>query len=134
MTAPQTMFEKIWRRHIVVDRDDGYTLLYIDRHLLHDGSAGGFGKLREMGRKLRRPDRAFATPDHYTSTEAANTAVIRDPGPFRFPNDSDVIGTVVARSKAEARTIAERLHGAGVLVMRSSLWSSKTDQCAEGCP
>ena len=39
MASPQTMFEKIWRRHIVVDRDDGYTLLYVDRHLMHDGSA-----------------------------------------------------------------------------------------------
>ena len=37
MASPQTMFEKIWRRHIVVDRDDGYTLLYVDRHLMHDG-------------------------------------------------------------------------------------------------
>ena len=41
---PQTMFEKIWRRHVVVDRPDGYTLLYIDRHLMHDGSAGGFAR------------------------------------------------------------------------------------------
>ncbi len=80
MTAPRTMFEKIWQRHVVVDRPDGYTLLYIDRHLLHDGSAGGYGKLREMGRKLRRPDRAFATPDHYTSTASADVADIRDPG------------------------------------------------------
>jgi len=74
------MFEKIWQRHVVVDRPDGYTLLYVDRHLLHDGSAGGYGKLREMGRKLRRPDRAFATPDHYTSTASSNVADIRDPG------------------------------------------------------
>src|SRR5438552_1924425 len=59
---PHTMFEKIWRRHVVVDRDDGYTLLYIDRHLMHDGSAAGFNLLRERGLKLRRPDRAFATP------------------------------------------------------------------------
>ncbi len=80
MTAPRTMFEKIWQRHVVVDRPDGYTLLYVDRHLLHDGSAGGYGKLREMGRKLRRPDRAFATPDHYTSTASGKVADIRDPG------------------------------------------------------
>jgi 3-isopropylmalate/(R)-2-methylmalate dehydratase large subunit len=76
--APKTMFEKIWQRHVVVDRDDGYTLLYIDRHLLHDGSAAGFARLREMGRKFRRPDRAFATPDHYTSTQSANLAAITD--------------------------------------------------------
>ena len=39
MTAPRTMFEKIWQRHVVVDRPDGYTLLYVDRHLMHDGSS-----------------------------------------------------------------------------------------------
>jgi 3-isopropylmalate/(R)-2-methylmalate dehydratase large subunit len=46
MTAGRTMFEKIWQRHVVVDRDDGYTLLYVDRHLMHDGSAAGFAQLR----------------------------------------------------------------------------------------
>ena len=39
MTTPRTMFEKIWQRHVVVDRPDGYTLLYVDRHLMHDGSS-----------------------------------------------------------------------------------------------
>ena len=38
-TGPATMFEKIWQRHVVVDRADGYTLLYVDRHLMHDGSS-----------------------------------------------------------------------------------------------
>ena len=62
MTVARTMFEKIWQRHVVVDRDDGYTLLYVDRHLMHDGSAAGFAQLRTRGLKLRRPDRGFATP------------------------------------------------------------------------
>jgi 3-isopropylmalate/(R)-2-methylmalate dehydratase large subunit len=74
-----TMLEKIWSRHIVVDRDDGYTLLYIDRHLMHDGSAGGFAQLRHRGLKLRRPDRGFATPDHYVLSNSRATADIPDP-------------------------------------------------------
>ena len=41
MSQPATMFEKIWQRHVVVDRPDGYTLLYVDRHLMHDGSFAG---------------------------------------------------------------------------------------------
>ena len=79
MAAPRTMFEKIWQRHVVVDRDDGYTLLYVDRHLMHDGSAAGFARLRARGLKLRRPDRAFATPDHYVLSSSRKVADIPDP-------------------------------------------------------
>ena len=69
MTAPRTMFEKIWQRHVVVDRPDGYTLLYIDRHLMHDGSSPAYARLKARGMGLRRPDRAAATPDHYVKTD-----------------------------------------------------------------
>src|ERR1700716_3489233 len=79
MTAAQTMFEKIWRRHVVVDRDDGYTLLYVDRHLMHDGSAAGVAQLRARGLKLRRPDRGFATPDHYVLSNSRSVQDIPDP-------------------------------------------------------
>jgi 3-isopropylmalate/(R)-2-methylmalate dehydratase large subunit len=79
MTAAQTMFEKIWQRHVVVDRDDGYTLLYVDRHLMHDGSAAGFAMLRARGLKLRRPDRGFATPDHYVLSNSRSVQDIPDP-------------------------------------------------------
>jgi 3-isopropylmalate/(R)-2-methylmalate dehydratase large subunit len=78
MTA-LTMFEKIWQRHVVVDRDDGYTLLYVDRHLMHDGSAAGFAQLRTRGLKLRRPDRGFATPDHYVLSNSRSVQDIPDP-------------------------------------------------------
>src|SRR5690606_23899929 len=67
-SVPSTMFEKIWRRHVVVDRPDGYTLLYIDRHLLHDGSYNAFRRLADNGLKIRHPERSFATPDHYMPT------------------------------------------------------------------
>ena len=79
MTNPQTSFDKIWQRHIVVDRGDGYHLLYIDRHLMHDGSAAGFARLDKRGQKVRRPDLSFATPDHYTSSAGGTLADIPDP-------------------------------------------------------
>ena len=79
MTAARTMFEKIWQRHVVVDRDDGYTLLYVDRHLMHDGSAAGFAQLRARGLRLRRPDRGFATPDHYVLSNSRSVQDIPDP-------------------------------------------------------
>ena len=53
MIAAQTLFDKIWQRHVVVDRGDGYQLLYIDRHLMHDGSAAGFARLRQRGQTQR---------------------------------------------------------------------------------
>jgi 3-isopropylmalate/(R)-2-methylmalate dehydratase large subunit len=77
--AALTMFEKIWRRHLVLERNDGFVLLYIDRHLMHDGSAGGFARLRELGLMLRRPERAFATPDHYVASSGSRVEDIIEP-------------------------------------------------------
>jgi 3-isopropylmalate/(R)-2-methylmalate dehydratase large subunit len=77
--TPRTMFEKIWSRHRVIERDDGQTLLYVDRHLIHDGSAPAFDRLKERGIKLRAPQRTFATPDHYVLTSTRDIAGIPDP-------------------------------------------------------
>src|SRR5262245_8203925 len=68
VTAPRTMFEKIWARHVVVEGPGGHTLLYVDRHLLHEGSTHAFARLAKSGRRVRRPDLAFATADHYLPT------------------------------------------------------------------
>ena len=64
----QTLYEKIWNGHTVASGPGGRTLLYIDRHLLHDGSFHAFEALKRAGRKVRRPEAAFATPDHYVPT------------------------------------------------------------------
>jgi 3-isopropylmalate/(R)-2-methylmalate dehydratase large subunit len=77
--AGKTLFDKIWDRHIVVERDDGQTLLYIDRHLCHDGSFNGFSKLRAAGRSVRQPTKTYATPDHYTPTDFDSIDDIVDP-------------------------------------------------------
>ena len=74
-----TLFDKIWNHHVVVELDDGQALLYVDRHLCHDGSFNGFKRLRAAGRAVRRPDQTFATPDHYTPTHTASIASIEDP-------------------------------------------------------
>jgi 3-isopropylmalate/(R)-2-methylmalate dehydratase large subunit len=79
MNIANTLFEKIWQRHVVVDRGDGHHLLYIDRHLLHDGSAAGFARLRQRGLAMRRPELALATPDHYNSTASRDISAIDDP-------------------------------------------------------
>ena len=80
MTAPQTLFEKIWQRHTILEREDGAVLLHVARHLVHDGSAAGFRTLRERGLSLRRPDRTFGTPDHYVPTHTRDMASIAEAG------------------------------------------------------
>ncbi|MBT6087668.1 MAG: 3-isopropylmalate dehydratase large subunit [Rhodospirillaceae bacterium] len=66
----KTLFDKVWDAHVIVERDDGDTLLYIDRHLIHDLHYRCFADLKEQGLKLRRPDQLFATPDHSVPTTA----------------------------------------------------------------
>src|SRR5881409_3898390 len=61
------MFEKIWARH-VAEGPGGHVLLYVDRHLLHEGTTAAFGRLAKSGRRVRRPDLSFATADHYVLT------------------------------------------------------------------
>jgi 3-isopropylmalate/(R)-2-methylmalate dehydratase large subunit len=77
--APRTLFEKIWSQHRVLERPDGQTLLYVDCHLIHDGSAPAFQRLRERGIGVRAPARTFATPDHYVLTSTRVMADIADP-------------------------------------------------------
>jgi len=64
----QTMFDRIWAGHVVAEGPGGQTLLYVDRHLVHEGSTHAFGRLQKAGRRVRRPDATFATADHYLPT------------------------------------------------------------------
>jgi 3-isopropylmalate/(R)-2-methylmalate dehydratase large subunit len=67
----KTLYEKIWDAHTVATLPSGETLLYIDRHLVHEvTSAQAFDGLRLAGRRVRRPDLTFATADHNVPTDA----------------------------------------------------------------
>ena len=85
MSAPRTLYEKIWDAHVVARRDDGTCLIYIDRHLVHEvTSPQAFEGLRTAGRKVRRPDLTLAVPDHNLPTTAridaeGNRLPIADP-------------------------------------------------------
>ena len=74
----ETMFEKIWTRHRIIERSDGQTLLYIDRHLIHDGYAPAFEFLTARGLKPHAPSQIFATPDHYVPTDTREAEQIPD--------------------------------------------------------
>jgi 3-isopropylmalate/(R)-2-methylmalate dehydratase large subunit len=67
---PQTLFDKVWNRHVVVAETDAHpATLYIDLHLIHEvTSPQAFTVLRERGLNVRRPDRTLATIDHSTPT------------------------------------------------------------------
>ena len=77
--APQTLFEKIWSRHCILQRPDGQVLLYVDCHFVQDGSAPAFEMLRQRGLSPRAPHRTFGTPDHYVPTDSRNLAAMADP-------------------------------------------------------
>ncbi len=69
MTAPRTLFEKVWQQHLVASPAGEPALLYIDLQLVHEvTSPQAFDGLRLAGRKVRRPDRTVATVDHNVPT------------------------------------------------------------------
>jgi 3-isopropylmalate/(R)-2-methylmalate dehydratase large subunit len=93
----RTLYEKIWNAHAVAQGPGGRTLMYIDRHLLHDGSFHAFEALRNAGRKVRRPDAAFATPDHYVPTQGRDN--------ITHPELRDKVETLAANAKATRITL-----------------------------
>ncbi|PWL19628.1 3-isopropylmalate dehydratase large subunit [Falsochrobactrum shanghaiense] len=69
MSAPRTLYDKIWDDHVVDQQEDGTCLLYIDRHLVHEvTSPQAFEGLRMAGRKVRHPERTLAVVDHNVPT------------------------------------------------------------------
>ena len=69
MTAPKTIYDKIWDAHVAHEDADGTCLLYIDRHLVHEvTSPQAFEGLRTTGRTVRAPEKTIAVPDHNVPT------------------------------------------------------------------
>ena len=74
--AAKTLFDKIWDEHVVRAEPDGTTLLYIDRHLVHEvTSPQAFEGLKAAGRTPRRPGSALAVPDHNVPTTDRRVAI-----------------------------------------------------------
>src|SRR5262245_48189896 len=75
----RTLFEKIWDNHVVCPGPEGSSISYIDLHLVHEvTSPQAFEGLRLAGRKIRRPERTFATMDHNIPTTRETRSVITD--------------------------------------------------------
>jgi 3-isopropylmalate/(R)-2-methylmalate dehydratase large subunit len=68
-SAPLTLFQKVWNRHVIAQEPESPAVLYIDLHLIHEvTSPQAFEGLRKRGLKLRRPDRTVGTMDHSIPT------------------------------------------------------------------
>jgi 3-isopropylmalate/(R)-2-methylmalate dehydratase large subunit len=71
MTEPQTIIDKLWNAHEILRRDDGESLLWVDRHYVHEGSFHAFAKLTERGVRVAEPGLTFGVADHYVPTRGS---------------------------------------------------------------
>jgi 3-isopropylmalate/(R)-2-methylmalate dehydratase large subunit len=79
MSSPRTLYQKVWEEHVVSERSDGSTLLYVDRHLLHEVSTPqSFRRLDSKQLRPHRPQTNLAVPDHSIPT-TNRSAGIEDP-------------------------------------------------------
>jgi len=79
MSAPKTLYDKIWDAHLVHEEPGGTSLLYIDRHLVHEvTSPQAFEGLRMAGRPVRAPEKTVAVPDHNVPTDPTRIEGIKD--------------------------------------------------------
>lgn len=72
----RTLFDKVFDAHVIVKREDGQCLLWIDRHFLHEGSFHAFNKLKERDAEVARPDLTFGIEDHYVPTRTRDLTTI----------------------------------------------------------
>ncbi|MFK7876901.1 MAG: 3-isopropylmalate dehydratase large subunit [Paracoccaceae bacterium] len=68
MSQPQTLLDKLWAAHEILKRADGTSLLWVDRHLVHEGSHHAFAKLAQRHQPMAAPENTFAVVDHYAPT------------------------------------------------------------------
>src|SRR6516225_5501164 len=75
MSEPPTLIDKLWSAHEIVRRDDGASLLWVDRHYVHEGSFHAFSQMKERGRGVAEPGLTFGVADHYVPTHGRDQAI-----------------------------------------------------------
>ena len=68
MTQSLTLLDKLWDAHEILRRDDGASLLWVDRHLVHEGSHHAFAKIGQKQIRVKEPNLTFGVLDHYVPT------------------------------------------------------------------
>src|SRR6187551_3799288 len=71
MSQPETLIDKLWLAHEIVRREDGQSLLWVDRHYVHEGSFHAFNRLAERGVAVAEPGLTFGVADHYVPTRGS---------------------------------------------------------------
>jgi len=74
MTTPRTLLDKLWDAHEILLRADGTSLLWVDRHLVHEGSHHAFARLKARGMPVAQPALTFGVVDHYAPTRGGDVA------------------------------------------------------------
>jgi 3-isopropylmalate/(R)-2-methylmalate dehydratase large subunit len=74
MIRPLTLLDKLWGAHEIMSREDGLSLLWVDRHLVHEGSHHAFAKLAQRGMVVAEPGLTFGVVDHYAPTRPGAVA------------------------------------------------------------
>src|SRR6266851_4645793 len=83
--TPKTLYQKIWDAHVVREDPGQPAIIYIDRHLIHEGtSPQAFAGLRAEGRKVRRPNLTFAVMDHSVSTTDRTLPILDNDAKLQF--------------------------------------------------
>jgi 3-isopropylmalate/(R)-2-methylmalate dehydratase large subunit len=75
MNEPQTLVDKLWAAHEILQREDGEALLWVDRHYVHEGSFHAFSRLAERGVPVAEPGLTFGVADHYVPTRGSRHAI-----------------------------------------------------------
>jgi 3-isopropylmalate/(R)-2-methylmalate dehydratase large subunit len=70
MNDTQTLFDKVWAAHEIARREDGWSLMWVDRHFIHEGSFHAFSRLAERGAAVAEPGLTFGVADHYVPTRS----------------------------------------------------------------
>jgi 3-isopropylmalate/(R)-2-methylmalate dehydratase large subunit len=73
--APRTLFDKIWDGHVILTREDGQALLWMDRHFFHEGSHHAFNQLRVRRAGVARPNLNIGVADHYVPTRGRGAPI-----------------------------------------------------------
>ncbi|GLH76660.1 3-isopropylmalate dehydratase large subunit 1 [Bradyrhizobium sp. SSBR45G] len=81
--SAKTLFDKIWDRHVIKDLGDGFSLIFVDRHMVNDMAGRGFLTLNKRGLPVAHPEFTFAAADHTVATlEARKASAKPDDNPY----------------------------------------------------
>jgi 3-isopropylmalate/(R)-2-methylmalate dehydratase large subunit len=107
MNHPRTLFDKLWASHEIVERG-GESLLWVDRHYVHEGSFHGFARVDDRGAKVAEPALTIGVADHYVPTRRGEGVDIANPEIARMV---DTFNRNVARHGIRSFGLKDRRQG-----------------------